>query len=198
MNTFSNKWKIFEVDTSFNEDTLKLSVTGGRKFLEYKWWKMLEEEGPYRIGSVYRLSFCHPDNPDECAGYTINTEWSGRKEGVPAYFGELANSTGVMEIPPIPLTTLEPIKDEEFEVDVTIADATGSRPQLFRAQYKTIDVDIPWGNYNKTTRTALVEKPGGGTLPWHVYNYVWDKEKGLVAMWHSVLGEKGKLIVRME
>ena len=130
---FSTLYEIHSFKGLFNADTGYLSVRHGTQtFEKNKWLKMVEEPGPYNSGATFRLSFCHADNPDGCGESTINSWWDGRREDVPPYLGEVAQTVAdVLQIPPIPLLAADPVPGEGFELESVISTMQGS---LFTGQ----------------------------------------------------------------
>ena len=160
-----------------------------KELQEVDWVKAVSEPGPYGRGEVIRRSSCARMDHDACSGFVINTRWTPDDLSIPDYYGEISNATGVLEIPPIPILTVEPVGGEQFTVNTELFDVNETLSTSFICTYKTMSFHPIWGkHYSNVIRTALIERPDAD-IP-HYYNFFYDKVKGLFQIIHAREGDK--------
>jgi len=107
------------------------------------------------------------------------------------YVGEAISEFGGFTFPYEPILTYLPIAGEVIDGYSTTYTSCSDATPLFTDwhwQYRTIAHYDNWGPFSDVWRTALKEFRTN-----HVYNYVFQKDVGIVDLWHGAVDAQGNV-----
>lgn len=109
------------------------------------------------------------------------------------YYGEFASLGSYFTIPAIPKITLDPVAGERWDITSQVYKTETDTTPFFSVRniYRTLQHYDTWGVLGPGDywRTSLYETDGQ-----KVYNYVYQRDMGLVAFWHGKLAADNTVI----
>ena len=112
------------------------------------------------------------------------------------YIGEVVNNVGQVHSPFIAKIAFNPYAGQTIEENsVVFESCDGDFVHNHRWRYRTISHINTWGAFQDVWRTGLQEFNSDRGLKDLVYNYVYQKNKGLVNLWYGELESDKRTVI---
>ena len=116
------------------------------------------------------------------------------------YIGEGVDQFGAVKIPPEAIITNAPVAGESIDSPSTTVyagcDSGVVQSSAFHWRYRTIAHYATWGIFPDVWRTSLREYASDNSG--YVYNYAWQRGKGIVDLWYGQLNQQTNAVTGSE
>lgn len=176
---------------TWDDASMKLSVTH-RRYIDTVTVKITKKTCPQYFGQGPLFSTDFPD------GNSLQDGGTQSSNGI-TYIGEAINQFGNVHFPFIAKIAFNPVAGQVIEAQSLVrTSCANSTPinggQLFHWKYRTIEHLPTWGAFTDSWRTGLREYGFPNSGPSQVYNYVFQRGKGQVDLWHGALQPDGRTV----